>query len=137
MHRILFLVLTTACANEPTSHDGGTPTTEAAAPASVRNIDVATLAHDLEADPKPVLIDVRTPGEFSQGRVPGAKNIPVDQIAGHVDELKSEGQEIYLICRSGSRSARAASLLASRGVPAVNIEGGTMAWQRAGGPLEH
>ena len=95
------------------------------------------LLNDLKAETPPLLIDVRTPEEFAEGRVPGAKNVPLDTLGSQVEALKSEEREIYVVCRSGGRSARAADLLARRGIRAVNVEGGTLAWQAAGEPIEH
>lgn len=62
-----------------------------------------------------------------------------------VDELKARlpkvalptDEPIYLVCRSGSRSARAARTLSRRGVAVVDVSGGTMAWSRKGHRLHH
>lgn len=134
MHALALLFALAACGGQPsTSHDA--PAQVEAVP--VRNVDVATLLNDLKAETPPLLIDVRTPEEFAEGRVPGAKNVPLDTLGSQVEALKSEEREIYVVCRSGGRSARAADLLARRGVRAVNVEGGTLAWQAAGEPIEH
>jgi len=132
---LLSALLLTAC--------GGNASTPAAdghgaeQKASVRNIDVATLKTDMDGGKVPLLIDVRTPAEFADGRVPGAKNMPLDQLDSKLAELEShKDQEIYVVCRSGARSARASSMLASKGFKPVNIEGGTLAWQAAGNPTE-
>ncbi|MCB9679668.1 MAG: rhodanese-like domain-containing protein [Alphaproteobacteria bacterium] len=111
------------------------PTAEstAAESTSAREIDVKTLKSDLDAKKVPVLVDVRTPEEFAEGHVPSAKNIPLDQLGKRLDELEPyREQEVYLVCRSGARSARAASLLGQNGIPTVNVAGGTLAWQAAG-----
>ncbi|MCB9671967.1 MAG: rhodanese-like domain-containing protein [Alphaproteobacteria bacterium] len=132
MIRALFVALTlTACAQDVRAGDP----THAASQASHRDVDVGALHDALKAAEKPVLIDVRTPGEYAEGHVPGAKNIPLDTIGSHADELKGD-QEVWLVCRSGSRSARAASLLNGQGVRTVNVQGGTLAWQAAGYPVE-
>jgi phage shock protein E len=73
-----------------------------------------------------VLVDVRTPGEFAEGSVPGAINIPVDQIEGRLTTLPQHG-EIVVFCRSGSRSSRAKSILDQHGFTHVT-NGGT--WQQ-------
>ena len=84
------------------------------------------------------VIDVRTPQEFAEGHVPGAVNIPVDAIQSRLGELEThKAGDIYLICRSGARSARAQGVLAAAGfVNPINIAGGTLAWQAAGYPVE-
>ncbi len=106
--------------------------TEVTAP---RNIDVQTLAADLEAGTVSALVDVRTPEEFSEGHIPGAVNIPVDELTQRVGELENQG-ELYLVCRSGGRSARAAGELSDLGFRTVNVEGGTLAWIEAGHSVE-
>jgi rhodanese-related sulfurtransferase len=147
---MLTFALLIACANQPASPEAApttaTPTeqpaeaaaekTAAPAPAgAVSEIDVKALNGKL-AD-IPILVDVRTPGEYSEGHVPGAVNIPLDELPGRVGELEQykEG-EVHLVCRSGARSSKAAQLLAGEGYQAVNVAGGTLAWQAAGYAVE-
>ncbi len=61
-----------------------------------------------------VLLDVRTPGEFASGHLPGALNIPVGDLPNRLAELP-ENQGVVLYCASGARSGRAASFLRERG----------------------
>jgi rhodanese-related sulfurtransferase len=82
------------------------------------------------------LIDVRTPGEFASGHVPGAKNIPLDELPARMGELGDPAAEVFVICEVGGRSAQAASSLAAAGRRAVNVKGGTRAWKAAGLPVE-
>lgn len=103
--------------------------------AAVRDIDVATLKSDRDAGTVPVLVDVRTVDEFAEGHVPGAVNIPMDQLSERAGEL-DKSQDVYLICRSGGRSARAGKQLAELGFSPVNVEGGTLAWIEAGQAVE-
>jgi rhodanese-related sulfurtransferase len=84
------------------------------------------------------VLDVRTPEEYSQGRVPGAILVPISELSeSHpmiVDLTKSE--PVYVVCHSGGRSARAADTLASLGFVAVNVTGGTTAWMAKGYQVE-
>lgn len=84
-----------------------------------------------------LLIDVRTPGEFVQGHAPGATLIPLDQLQQRLGELRgAHDQPIALICRSGNRSGQAQVILEKAGfTKAVNVEGGMIAWARAGLPV--
>jgi len=83
------------------------------------------------------VVDVRTPDEFAQGHVPGAKLKPLDQLMQLSADLPKQS-EIHLICRSGMRSQQAAKMLALQGfTKLINIEGGTVEWLRAGYPVEH
>ena len=84
-----------------------------------------------------MLIDVRTAAEFAAGHVPGARSIPVDQLAGAVGTLGDYAKgEVWLICESGGRSARAAELLSSHGFATVDVSDGTSGWRAAGFPVE-
>ena len=82
-----------------------------------------------------LLIDVRGEREFEGGHVPGARNIPLGGIARAHHEL-DRAEPIWLICRSGSRSQQAAGVLTGQGFDVINVSGGTMAWRRAGYPVE-
>lgn len=71
------------------------------------------------------LVDVRTPAEFAAGSVPGAVNIPVDQVQNQLDQFKGK-ENIVVFCRSGGRSASAKTILEENGVKDV-ING--LTWQ--------
>ncbi len=73
------------------------------------------------------LVDVRTPGEFAGGAIPGAKNIPVDQIGARTAELDS-AKAVVVYCRSGGRSASAAGVLKASGFGEVYDLGPISAW---------
>lgn len=73
-----------------------------------------------------MIIDVRTPAEFKGGHCMGAKNIPLDQLGGQINQIKAKNLPVVTCCASGMRSARAASMLSAAGIEAAN--GG--AWQK-------
>lgn len=74
---------------------------------------------------KTVLIDVRTPGEFEQGSVAGAINIPVDDITSRIQDLPADKEApITVFCLSGGRSSHAKVLLEEQGYSNVT-NGGT------------
>jgi rhodanese-related sulfurtransferase len=80
-------------------------------------------------------IDVRTPEEFASGHADRARNIPLDQLKANLDKLE-KNEPVYLICQSGRRSREAAEILVANGFSqAINITGGTNAWQEAGLPM--
>lgn len=79
------------------------------------------------------LVDVREPGEYTDVHVPGAILIPLGELPARVADIPVES-DIYVICRSGARSARAVELLQAEGIQATNIAGGTLAWCAAGQP---
>jgi rhodanese-related sulfurtransferase len=100
-------------------------------------VDVAALKAARAAGAVP-LVDVRTQEEFAEGHVPGAVNIPVDQLSKRISELEAhKTSDLYLICRSGGRSARARDMLLEAGFDhPINVAGGTLAWTSAGFPVE-
>ncbi|MGW4985522.1 rhodanese-like domain-containing protein [Streptomyces mirabilis] len=83
------------------------------------------------------LIDVRTPGEYASGHLPGALNIPLDHLPRAVPALKEARQELLMVCASGTRSATACRVLAGHGVEAVSLAGGTGEWAARGYELNH
>lgn len=128
-----------ASAPAPAAPEAPTADAPAATPAAGarRDLDVEGLAAAQEAGSVAILVDVRTPGEFAEGHVPGAVNIPVDELGERLAELEDhKDSEVYLICRSGGRSSRAADQLVAAGYSAVNIRGGTLAWTGSGRAVE-
>ena len=96
-------------------------------------IDIGTLSDEL-ASGAPV-VDVRQPDEYDEAHVPGARLIPLAEVPDRVGEFPTD-REVYIICKSGGRSAKAVEFLRAQGVEAVNVTGGTMAWIEAGEPVE-
>lgn len=84
------------------------------------------------------IIDVRSPGEFASGHIPGAHNIPLDQLERALPVLRdiSEHGELAFVCASGNRSQGACQQVAGAGIHAATVPGGTSAWAQAGEPLE-
>lgn len=104
----------------------------------MREINIETFKSDQDSERVPVLFDVRNPHEFAEGHVPGARNIPLDQVNDRLSDFSThQDQEIYLICRSGGRSGQAGRILDGHGYRTVNIMGGTMGWINAGYPVEN
>jgi rhodanese-related sulfurtransferase len=96
----------------------------------LRRVDAAELHRALEAGDVPVLVDVRTRFEFGSGHVAGSIHIPMEAISA-----ADLPDEVWLICRSGNRSATVAQQLAQQGKRVVDVAGGTAAWSAAGHPL--
>lgn len=84
-----------------------------------------------------LVLDVREDGEYAEAHVAGSKLIPLGQLAQRLQELGTDKTKpVVLICRSGRRSAQALTILEQAGFSAAsNVEGGMIAWQKAGLPV--
>ena len=85
-------------------------------------IDVETVLAAEGAD-KPFLLDVRTAQEFANGHIPGAVNIPVDDLRSRLNELPQD-RKIAVYCQVGQRGYLATRILMQKGFSAANIGGG-------------
>ncbi len=79
------------------------------------------------------LIDVRTPEEYAEGHLAGAENIDV-KAADFAERIKGIEGSVAVYCRGGKRSLMAAAQLAANGCMVYNLDGGILAWQKAGKP---
>ena len=98
----------------------------------VRTIDIATLIAR-HADGAFVL-DVREPGEYLAGHVPGALLAPMSRITSALGPVPRD-RVVHVICQSGNRSRSMSDLLTTLGYDAVSVDGGTAAWAASGRPL--
>lgn len=79
------------------------------------------------------LIDVRTPEEYAEGHLEGAENIDV-KAADFAERIKDINGTVAVYCRGGRRSMTAAVQFAANGCTVYNLDGGILAWQKAGKP---
>lgn len=105
---------------------------------SVHNIKVHELKKRRDADQHLCIIDVREENEWQEQHIPDALHIPKDvlaeKIAAKVPDLQ---HPIYLHCRGGVRSMHAAHALLAMGYKEVySVDGGIVAWEQAGYPVE-
>lgn len=77
-----------------------------------------------------LLVDVRTPQEYSHGHIEGAINIPVSEVSQRLKEFGDPQKTIVVYCRSGARSARAKAMLNKNGFKAVHNLGGIGRWPK-------
>jgi rhodanese-related sulfurtransferase len=94
----------------------------------------------VEWPPGVLVVDVRTPEEYAEGHLPGAHRVQLDELAAAIDGGEFPGSPeapVLVYCRTGSRSAQAATLLAGRGFERVyDLEGGITAWGAEGQPVQ-
>ena len=93
------------------------------------NLDGYSFKERFEASTEPVMLDVRTPGEFHSGTIPGAINIDIMSPAFREEVLKMDKKkEYFVICRSGARSGQACRWMVNEGFKVRNLHGGLFAW---------
>tara|TARA_B100001250_G_scaffold324921_2_gene288565 strand:+ start:728 stop:1045 length:318 start_codon:yes stop_codon:yes gene_type:complete len=92
---------------------------------NVPTISVDNLADQIAGGA--LVVDVREIEEWEQGRIRGATLIPLGEVVARFDEFPSDNP-VYVMCRSGIRSADACEYLRSRGIDAINVAGGILAW---------
>ena len=80
------------------------------------------------------VLDVRTPQEFAEGHIASAVNLPLDQAETRASEVPGD-RPVYVICRSGNRSAQASEILKKAGKDVKNVGGGMNDWASAGYPV--
>jgi rhodanese-related sulfurtransferase len=107
---------------------------------SVRTISPKELADLCGKADKIDLIDVRTPMEYQEVHATVARNVPLDQLdPAAVWKSRQCGADspLYVICRSGSRGQQACQKFLQAGFTSVvNVEGGTLAWEKCGLPVQ-
>ena len=81
------------------------------------------------------LIDVREPYEWDAGRIPGARHIELERLAGRAGEVPRDRPVVFQ-CRLGARSAMATQAFRAAGWDAYNMDGGIARWVERGLPLE-
>lgn len=102
--------------------------------AEVTDISQAELMQRIKASHAQLILDVRSPEEYNEGHIPGAINIPHNQVGSHLSEIIShKNNEVVLYCRSGKRAAIAADTLQSAGFSKLlHLDGDMYDWQSNG-----
>ena len=100
------------------------------------SVTPANLYAQRQKGPGPFVLDVRTPAEFQAGHLPGAVNIPHDQLAERIGEVPRD-REIAVYCMVGPRARLGEKTLQEAGVSTLlHLEGGFAAWRESGLPVE-
>ncbi len=85
----------------------------------------------IERERGATVIDVREVDEYIEAHVPGVRLVPLATVPETMDDLPID-ETLYVICRSGARSLRAADFLNANGFTAISVAGGTSAWIQRG-----
>jgi phage shock protein E len=82
------------------------------------------------------VLDVRSPQEYAEGHVPGAVNVPHDQLASRLAEVPKD-KDVVVYCRTGRRTALATEVLAANGYKRISrLEGDMQGWAARGRPVD-
>jgi rhodanese-related sulfurtransferase len=84
-----------------------------------------------------IVLDLRSAESFSRGHIVGARNVPMDELDGHIDKLtKFRNKPVVAVCDAGMTSTKAVNALRNSGFESVyNLKGGMAAWGQAGLPV--
>ncbi|ALX47250.1 rhodanese-like domain-containing protein [Lentibacillus amyloliquefaciens] len=93
----------------------------------MNQITTKELAEKIKNNENVNVIDVREDDEVAQGKIPGAKHIPLGEVPERLDEIDQD-KHYYMVCRSGGRSGRASEFLDTQGYDITNVDGGMLAW---------
>lgn len=133
-YTIVFLLFTitalSSCVQSPAKTAASSKTTQNTP--TIKKVDAIGFKSEIEGK-KVQLVDVRTPGEYAQGHIENAININVyDGAFGTKSAKLDKSKPVYVYCRSGARSMKAAGKLKSQGFNVVNLNGGIGSWMRNG-----
>jgi rhodanese-related sulfurtransferase len=109
-----------------------------AAAGELQRIAPDELLAALKTDQKILVLDVRSEEEYDSGHVPGARNIPHDQLASRIEEIRVvEAERIVVYCESGRRAGKAAAALQQAGFENVeHLSGDMKAWRNQKLPMK-
>ncbi len=95
----------------------------------LRQPDVNQGVNDYKNTVGAVLLDVRTPQEYSEGHIPGSKNVPLQSLDKVRTVVENKDTELFVYCYSGARSRQAAAALGRMGYTKVNNIGGISSYR--------
>jgi rhodanese-related sulfurtransferase len=112
---VLSLMLFSSCGNHTSSSSG------------YRQISMDEALKMIKDEKNYIILDVRRPDEYADGHIPGAINVPNEEIgAAEIPELPDKAQQIFVYCRSGRRSKEAAEKLVKLGYTNIVEFGGIL-----------
>ena len=127
---LLFTLFLTSCTASSNANDTSKSTESETQKITYRQISMLQAVNMMESERDYIILDVRTPEEFAEKRIPNAINVPNESIGeGEIPELPNKNQLILVYCRSGRRSKEAAEKLCKLGYTNVVEFGGIIDWQ--------
>ena len=101
----------------------------------IKDISVDDVKKMIDEDKDVFILDVRTEDEYNENHLPGAINIPVNELGERTDEIPSE-KPVIVYCLSGGRSRNASEMLIEKGFNDISDMGGISEWINRGYPVE-
>lgn len=98
-----------------------------------KQADINQGVEEYQTTPGGILLDVRTPQEYREGRIPGSQNLPLQDLSRVEAVVKNKETPLFVYCRSGARSGQAIRLLQRMGYTNVRNIGGILSYS---GPVE-
>lgn len=127
---LLTVLLFAACSSPDTADPAAIDVADLPAEVDVQTVNAIKDRDDV------FVLDVREQWEYDEGHIPNITLIPMGEIANRLAEIPTD-KEVIVTCRSGNRSSQVATFLREQGFTNVhNMEGGILAWQQAGLPVE-
>jgi len=105
---------------------------------SVKRLDPQSFERKLKESKNPILLDVRTAGEYAQGHLANAALLDIysNDFKSRADKL-NKSLPVFVYCKAGSRSSSAVNILSDLGFKEIyDLSGGILAWQQANKPIE-
>lgn len=100
-----------------------------------KEVDVQTV-FDIQGADDVYVLDVREQYEYDEKHIPNVTLLPMSEIQSRLDEIPTD-KEVIITCRSGNRSGQVTQFLEENGFDNVhNMQGGIVAWEEAGFPVE-
>jgi rhodanese-related sulfurtransferase len=94
----------------------------------MKEITARQLANKLKSGENVDIIDVREDEEVAQGKIPGARHIPLGELPDRLDDIDKKKHHV-MVCRSGGRSGKACAFLSNQGYDVTNMAGGMLDWE--------
>ena len=132
-----FGMLTACSAPAPAGVSESAEPAAAAAELNLPDVVDAQTAASVQDRDDVLLIDVREQWEYDEGHIPNITLIPMNEVPARLSEIPTD-KEVIVACRSGNRSSQVVEYLRQQGYDNVhNLQGGILAWQQAGLPVEN
>lgn len=100
----------------------------------MKHLSVSELKSMMERHDRVQVIDVRSPGEYASGHIPGAMNLPLEELEARLDDIERNAP-VVLVCRSGRRSGLACETLNPHRDRVMSLDGGVESWTQSGLPF--